>query len=74
MAHEIIYKIDLSEPHSDLELNKLSKMNDMANMIWEIQNNLIFNRDDSMVTAQDVFVRLIEMMEERNLVAHELTF
>lgn len=73
-GNKLIYIIDLDEPDSDYERNKLAKMDDMAGFIWDIQHDLLFNRDDKMVTVQDVFDRLTSMLKERNLVADELTF
>lgn len=73
-GNKLVYIVDLDEPDSDYERNKLAKIDDMANLVWEIQNNLVFNRNDDMVTAQDVFDRLLDMLRERNLVAEELTF
>ena len=73
-GNKLIYVIDLDDPDAQYEKNKLAKMDEMVNFIWDIQNNLVFNRNDDMVTAQDVFDKLLDMLRERNLVADELTF
>lgn len=72
MGHEIIYRIDMSEEDAWMERNKLLKMDDMANFIWEIQQNLIFNRHDAMETAADVIVRLVELLDEHGLNSEDL--
>ena len=71
-GNKLIYVIDLDEPDSEYDKNKLLKQDNMASFIWNIQHKLIF--DAETMTGNQVAKRLIEMLEEEGLKSDELTF
>lgn len=72
-GNKLVYIVDMDEPDSNYERNKLAKMDDMALFIWDIEHDLLHNHEE-LKTAKQVFAKIIGLLEERGLRSDELTF
>lgn len=71
-GNKLIYVVDLDEPDSVYEKNKLAKMDDMAQFIWHVQHRVLFECHE--MTGSEVIARLVEMLDEYNIKSDELTY
>jgi hypothetical protein len=72
-GNKIVKIIDLDVPYARYEVNKLLKMDDMAQFIWEIEHEVLMN-SEGLKSAKQVFSRIIQLLEERGLRSDDLTF
>jgi hypothetical protein len=71
-GNKLLYVVDLDAPYSHFEKNKLLKMNDMAQFIWDVQHRILFDAKE--MNKNQLINAISKSLEEHGLIAEELTF